>query len=269
MKKISILLYVLLLFLGTSCSRKNYAYLQDMQEMQEYPVGQKFEPIIRRDDKLSILVNSSQPELALPFNIPGTGGYTVGADGTITTVNNSNSTSDKIKPGYLVDTEGNIDFPFLGKLHVDGLTRAQVTELVRQRLIADGYLKDPVVMVNFQNFKISVLGEVGRVGTFDVADGRITLLEAIALAGDLKPTSRFDRIAVIREFGDNRRIFFHDIRSKDLFTSPCYYLQQNDIVYVEPNGTKAAEQSQRNFNLWSMVISSITTLTTMILYFVK
>lgn len=151
--------------------------------------------------------------------------------------------SDEKEKDYLVDITGNIDFPVLGQLHVEGLTRRQLTELIKKRLINEELLKDPMVTVNFLNFKFSVLGEVGHVGTFEVKGDRITLLEALAMAGDLTPRSRLDRIAVIREYGNKRRILFHDIRSKDIFTSPYYYLQQNDIVYVEPTNMKATRTS--------------------------
>ena len=168
-----------------------------------------------------------------------------------------------------MDINGNIDFPVLGQLHVEGLTRRQLTELIKKRLINEELLKDPMVTVNFLNFKFSVLGEVGHVGTFEVKGDRITLLEALAMAGDLTPRSRLDRIAVIREYGNKRRILFHDIRSKDIFTSPYYYLQQNDIVYVEPTNMKATEQAQRKLSTWSMILSLITTITSLVLLTTK
>lgn len=258
-----------IIFSLNSCStRRDFIYLQDMSDTQEYPVAQKYEAIIHRDDKLSIIVNSKDPELTLPFNIPGSGGYTVGADGNI--VSNTPVVSEgKDSKGYLVDVNGEIDFPILGKLHVEGMTRNQLTELIKKRLIDEELLKDPIVMVNFLNFKFSVLGEVGHVGTFDVTGDRITLLEAIAMAGDLTANSRLDRIAVIREYGNKRRILYHDIRSKDIFTSPCYYLQQNDIVYVEPTKAKALEQNQRKFSIWTMALSFISTITSLIFLYTK
>lgn len=252
----------------SSCARKNFVYLQDMDELQEYPMVQKHEAIIHRDDRLSIIVNSKNPELAIPFNISGGKSYSVGADGTISN-NAANVTDDAKEKGYLVDINGEIDFPVLGKLRVEGMTRRQLTELIKNRLIDEELLKDPIVLVNFLNFKISVLGEVGHVGTFDITGDRITLLEAIAMAGDLTPRSRLDRIAVIREYGNKRRILFHDIRSKDIFTSPYFYLQQNDIVYVEPTSMKATEQAQRKLSTWSMILSFATTITSLILLTTK
>lgn len=257
-----------ILLLGSSCAtRKDFVYLQDMDDLKEYPVLQKYEAIIHRDDKLSIVVNSKDPELSLPFNIPGSGGYSVSADGSV--VSTGTATDSKESKGYLVDVNGDIEFPLLGKLHVEGMTRNQLTDLIKNKIVEAHLLKDPIVMVNFLNFKFSVLGEVGHVGTFDVTGDRITLLEALAMAGDLTPRSRLDRIAVIREYGNKRRIMFHDIRSKDIFTSPCYYLQQNDIIYVEPNSAKATEQDQRKMSMWSMVLSFVTTITSLVLLYVK
>ena len=269
-KAIKFLCITALVILSSCASRKDFIYLQDMNELQEYPVVQKYEAVIHRDDKLSIIVNSKNPELALPFNIPGSNGnFSIDVDGSITSTGSNAPTDGKNPRGYLVDVNGDIDFPILGKLHVEGLTRRQLTELIKQRLIDGEYIKDPTVMIDFLNFKFSVLGEVNGVGTYEITGDRITLLEAIAMAGDLRPTARLDRIGVIREYGNKRRILFHDIRSKDIFTSPCYYLQQNDIIYVEPTRQKADERDQRSFSRWSMLLSFVTTLTSLILIYTK
>ncbi|MBQ6657924.1 MAG: SLBB domain-containing protein, partial [Prevotella sp.] len=130
-------------------------------------------------------------------------------------------------------------------------------------------LKDPIVLVEFLNFKISILGEVNRVGQYNVSGDRLTLLDAIAMAGDLTKNARLDRIAVIREYGNKRRIMWNDIRTKDIFTSPSYYLQQNDIVYVETNGRRAEEVVQRRFSMWHTVIYSITSVISLIILFTK
>lgn len=253
----------------TSCGSQKNIYLQDMEETQEYPVIQKYEAVIQRDDKLSIVVNCKDPELALPFNIPGTGSYSIGSDGSINTTVGQVASSDKDKPGYLVDINGDIHFPVLGRLHVEGLTRNQLTNLIESKLTEQQLLKDPLVMVDFLNFKFSVLGEVGHVGTFNVTGDRITILEAIAMAGDLKETSRIDRVAIIRDYGNKRRIMHVDLRSKDVFQSPAYYLHQNDIIYVEPNSVKTETDSQRKLSYWTMALSAITTITTVVLYFIK
>ena len=254
----------------TSCAtRHDLLYLTDMEELTEYPVVQKYEAIIHRDDKLSIIVSAKDPALALPFNMPGTGGYSIDAQGNITTTPATRTYDNQNKPGYLVDINGDIDFPIIGKLHVEGLSRTQLTNLIKKELTEQELLKDPIVIVDFLNFKFTVLGEVGGKGTYEVTGDRITLLEAIAMAGDLTTKSRLDRIGVIREYGNKRRITWHDIRSKDIFTSPCYYLQQNDIIYVEPTSAKASELDQRKAYLWQTVLSAVTTTLSLIFLFSK
>lgn len=269
MNKPALLFFLLATLLFSSCAtRKDLIYLRDMEELKEYPVFQKYEPVIHRDDRLSITVSCKNPELTLPFNIPGSSNYSIGLDGNITTSVPTGG-SDNANKGYLVDVNGEIDFPILGKLKVEGRTRGQVTDLIKQRLIDEDLIKDPIVMVNFLNFKITVLGEVGSPGTYDITGDRITLLEAIAKAGDIGDDGRVDRVAVIREYGNKRRIMFHDLRSKDVFNSPCYYLQQNDIVYVEPSANKTRDNAQRTFSTFSMILSFITTITSLVVLAVK
>jgi polysaccharide export outer membrane protein len=270
MKRLIQMTCLLAVLVFTSCaSRKNMIYLQDMDDIHEYPVIQKYEAVIQRDDKLNIVVSSKNPELALAFNIPGTGGYSVGADGTITAGSTGAISAGEDKPGYLVDINGDIDFPILGKLHVEGMTRNQLTEYIKKKLVDSELLKDPIVLVSFLNFKFSVLGEVGHVGTFNVTGDRITLLEAIAMAGDMKETSKIEHVAIIRDYGNKRRMMHVDLRTKDLFLSPAYYLHQNDIIYVEPNKMKSSEQSQRKFQYFYTGASFLTTIVTLVLYFVK
>lgn len=269
MNKPALLFFLLATLLFSSCAtRKDLIYLRDMEELKEYPVFQKYEPVIHRDDRLSITVSCKNPELTLPFNIPGSSNYSIGLDGNITTSVPTGG-ADNANKGYLVDVNGEIDFPILGKLKVEGRTRGQVTDLIKQRLIDEDLIKDPIVMVNFLNFKITVLGEVGSPGTYDITGDRITLLEAIAKAGDISDDGRVDRVAVIREYGNKRRIMFHDLRSKEVFNSPCYYLQQNDIVYVEPSANKTRDNAQRTFSTFSMILSFITTVTSLIVLAVK
>ena len=198
---------LLAIIIFSSCaSRKDFVYLQDMDELQEYPMVQKYEAIIHRDDRLSIIVNSKNPELSLPFNMSGSRSYSVEADGSISN-NEVGVLSDEKEKGYLVDINGNIDFPVLGQLHVEGLTRRQLTELIKKRLINEELLKDPMVTVNFLNFKFSVLGEVGHVGTFEVKGDRITLLEALAMAGDLGGSIGPGIVGrVTQNAGDNIRV---------------------------------------------------------------
>ncbi|MBU3855862.1 MAG: polysaccharide biosynthesis/export family protein [Candidatus Phocaeicola excrementipullorum] len=254
MKRQTLLLSLLAVLLLASCaSRKNFVYLQDMQVGEGYPFDTTYEAVVHRDDRLSINVTCKNPELAIPFNMQG-GVFRVGNDGDIDA---SAMPSGAREKGYRVDVDGNIDFPILGKLHVEGLKVSEVTNLIRERIIAGNYIKDPIVSLEFLNFKYTVLGAVANNGTFTVDGDRITLIDAIARAGDLNAKARIDRVAVIREIGGERKMFMHDLRSMDIFESPCYYLQQNDIVYVEPKYRKK-DNEDRGWQIGTTLLSVVT-----------
>ena len=256
MSRILFLFLSALLALSSCVSSKDFVYLQDMQVGERYPFERKHEAVVHRDDRLSITVSCKQPELALPFNaqnaavkVSSTGEISASADGT-----------DK---GYRVDVDGNIDFPMLGKINVEGRTLAEVTQLIKNGIIEGNFIKNPLVSVDFLNFKYTVLGAVGSNGTYTVRGDRVTLLEAIANAGDLGTNARVDKVTVIREIGNERQIFVHDLRSSNIFNSPCFYLQQNDIVYVEPKYRKK-ERSERIAQYVTMTFSAIATACTVI-----
>ena len=255
-KYVAYLVVCMAVFFTACTSTKKIIYLQDVVPLKQQEIEQKYEVIIHGDDLLAIMVNSRDPELALPFNMPMVS-YQLG----------SNTGGQQRVLGYLVDTNGNIDFPILGEIHVEGLTRMQLTELIKNKLIEGDLIKDPIVTVQFLNFKISVMGEVGRPGSFTLSGDRITLLEALSMAGDLTIYGRRDRVGVIRENNGKRTILFHDLRSADICNSPCYYLQQNDIVYVEPNKAKSGQSSinqNNSIGVWVSVISLLTTIAVLI-----
>ena len=251
----------LIAFLASCSAPKEVLYLQDIASIKEENIDKNYEVIIHKDDLLAILVNSKDPELALPFNMPVVT-YQIGAQ----------TTAQQRLLGYLVDQNGDIDLPILGKIHVEGLTRMQVTELIKQKLMSEDLIKDPIVTVQFLNFKVSVMGEVTRPGTFDISGDRITLLEALSMAGDLTIYGRRDRVAVIREKDGKRRILYHDLRSSDIFQSPCYYLQQNDIVYVEPNKAKTGQSrinSNNSVGVWLSAVSVLASITSLMVTMFK
>ena len=253
MKRQTVLLGLLAVLLLASCaSRKNFVYLKDMEMGVGYPFDDAYEAVVHKDDRLSITVSCKNPELAIPFNIYG-GTFKVESDGNVT----ADASTQVNEKGYRVDVEGNIDFPILGKLHVEGLKVSEVINLIKRRLIEGNYMKDPLVAVEFLNFKYTVWGAVANNGTFTADGDRVTLIEAIAKAGDLSAKARIDRVAVIREVGGERKMFMHDLRTKDIFESPCYYLQQNDIVYVEPKYRKK-DNEDRGWQIGTMLLSIVT-----------
>ncbi len=259
MKKQTRLPFIIFLVMCLSSCKtpKDVVYFQDAGLYESYKDIRDFKVYIRQDDLLAIMVNSQATEAALPFNLP-MANYYVGGD----------SYGQQRTLGYLVDNHGNIDFPILGKLHVEGLTRNQLHNLIKGKLKENGLLKDPIITVNFLNFKISVMGEVGRPGSFNITSERITLLEALSMAGDLTIYGRRDRVAVIRESDGKRSILYHDLSQANIFKSPCYYLQQNDIVYVEPN-KRRIQQSNINQNnsasVWLSVVSVVLTAASLII----
>jgi len=250
-KWIGLSMYALLL---SACgSTKEISYLQDMNVVRMLTIKQKYEAIIHQNDLLSIYVNSKNPELTAPFNMPVAFSQ-VGVDV---------SSSQRVL-GYLVDVNGDIDFPMLGKIPVEGLTRLQLTDLIKNWLTRDNLIKDPIVTVQFLNFRVSVMGEVNHPGSFTITGDRVTLLDALSMAGDLTIYGKRNRVAVIREDQNERTIMFHDLRSVNIFASPCYYLQQNDIVYVEPNRARAAQSHINQNNSVGVWLSAISILTSVV-----
>ena len=255
------MLVMAVVLLTASCSSsKKVLYLQDVDPLVQQELDSRYEAYIHNDDLLGISVNSRNQELVVPFNLPMLS-FQVGSE----------SSSQRVL-GYQVDVRGNIDFPILGTIHVAGMTRKQLSDYIKKRLIDEDLVKDPIVTIQFLNYRVSVLGEVARPGSFDIKGERVTLLEALSMAGDLTIYGRRDRVAVIRETDDKRTILYHDLRSTDVFNSPCYYLQQNDIVYVEPNKAKAAQTNinqNNSVSVWLSAISILASVATLIVTVVK
>lgn len=232
-----VIMTAVMLLLG-SCGKRTYRninYLQEAQKDTAMTMKSEIGILVQPKDMISIVVSSRNPELAAMFNLANVS-YQAGAE-------TSTSGSYNRILGYSVDNNGDIDFPIVGKINVAGLTRWQVADKVKDELTTRNLLKDPVVSVEFLNFKVSVMGEVSHPGTYTITGDKITLLEALSLAGDLTIYGRRDRVTVVRELNGKRNIYIVDIRSVDLFTSPAYYLQQNDVVIVEPNKDRAGQST--------------------------
>jgi polysaccharide biosynthesis/export protein len=240
------------LFLGTllftSCAFHKITYVDDMVPYKNYPVTEQGEIKIQRDDRLSIVVSSKTPELAAPFNL-GMGAYKIDNQGDISS---STLTSNQIREkGYTVNRDGDIDFPVLGKLHAEGLTQLELSDTIKSILIIKDLIKDPLVTVDLLNLKILMLGEVGTVGVLTLDDKRVTLLEAIAKTRGVTANGRLEDVAVIRTENGVRKMYNVNLRAVSLFDSPVYYLQQNDIVYVQPKSGKPSQSFQNNWMLIS------------------
>ncbi|MEG1555144.1 MAG: polysaccharide biosynthesis/export family protein [Bacteroidales bacterium] len=251
---------IFLVLLGGCASQKQISYLQNMPNHYEQVLTQNYEISIHSDDLLSIMVNSKDPELAQMFNLPMVS-YQITNNTT-----GLGAGQNKVL-GYLVDKEGYIEFPVLGQLKVSGMTRPELTSFIKRQLIEKGLLNDPIVTVQFLNFRISVMGEVARPGTFEINSDRITLLEALSRAGDLTIYGKRDNVKIIREVDGKRTISTVDLRNTDIFISPYYYLQQNDIVYVEPNKAKAGQREinqNRSIGTWASIVSVLVSVAVLI-----
>ena len=264
-KFLSILMTAAAVMLLASCGSKtsrNINYLQEAQKDTTVAMLPEEGILVQPKDMISIVVSSRNPELSAMFNLTNVS-YQAGGETSTT------GSYNRIL-GYSVDNNGNIDFPIVGKINVSGLTRWQVADKVKEELVSRNLLKDPVISVEFLNFKVSVLGEVAHPGTYTVTGDKITLLEALSLAGDLTIYGRRDRVSVIREINGKRTVYINDLRSMDLFTSPSYYLKQNDVVLVEPNKVRAGqstinENSLKSTSFWMSVGSFLVTIANLII----
>lgn len=249
----------LVLSLASCSTYKNINYIQDVDANVAEDMIINKGILIQPKDQILIIVSSRNPELARMFNLP-ISSYQAGAD--------ASSMGQQRITGYVVDNDGNIDFPVLGSVHVAGMTRWDLAKEIKSQLMDGGLLSDAVVTVQFMNFKISVLGEVASPGTYTIDGDKITLLQAISLARDLTIFGRRDCVYVIREKDGERTTYQVDLRSKEMFDSPAYYLQQNDVVYVEPNKVRAGqstinENNVKSISLWVSLGSFLTTIATL------
>jgi polysaccharide export outer membrane protein len=202
-------------------------YLQDANVDTATKIDNYQEITIQPYDMLFIVVSSKTPELTLPFNLSP---VSYSADGTII-----NSKQQHLY--YTVNENGYVDLLTLGEMYAAGLTKEQFAKLIRDKLIEENYINNPIVTVRPINLKIYITGEVLNPGVYEITKNYITLLEAIAMAGDLTIYGNRNKVKVIREKNGERKIYNVDLRTAELFHSPAYYLQQNDFIYIEPINT--------------------------------
>lgn len=264
MKHIIISLFLLILFASCSTTQR-IGYFGDTPVGVPQSIQHQLDLRIKPEDKIMILVNTQDPMLTNLFNLPMVN-RTIGS----TTTSTSSSSSQGIV-GYTVNHNGDIDFPVLGNIHVAGLTREQIAETIKNELTTRNLVKDPVVTVEYQNLSVSVLGEVGAPGRIAIEKDHLTLLEALSQAGDITVQGRRDNVLVQRDENGKKVLYQVDLNSgADLYSSPVYYLQQNDVVYVEPNDLKVRQGNSVNGNtfrsvsFWLSLASFVTTIVVLI-----
>lgn len=260
------------LLAGGCSTPKNITYFEDFQTTTQIESQARQQITVQPDDKLQIIVSSKDPQLASLFNLPavttrfgqGSGTYN-GVTTTYTPGNTNEGLAD-----YTVDPEGNIDFPVLGSLHVAGMTRSELAGFIKGEIMGRNLVKDPVVTVEFINTGISVLGEVLRPGRYLMNRDEVTVLDAIAMAGDLTIQGQRNNVRVIRRDGDSTKAYIVDLTNgKELFNNPGYYLRQDDVIYVEPNDMRKRETSVNgntalSASFWMSVVSVLTSVAVLI-----
>ena len=253
MRKIIPALFMLLLVVSCS-TQKKVPYFQDLGEGESVKIAAPQDIRLKSGDQFTIHVNSKDQELALPLNL----------------IRSTNSSGNETRLAYTVDERGYIDFPTLGEIYVEGKTRDELAKHIKSIILEKKLVLDPVVIVGFHNQQVSVIGEVSRPGKYDIDKDRFTVLDALALAGDLTIQGKRENITVLREeFGSQKAYTLNLNDAAQLHASPAYYLQQNDIVYVEPNTAKAGASSingntVRSVSFWFSVASLALTIVTFI-----
>jgi len=231
---------------------KKVTYLKDLETGTAYNVAPMPPLRIQKNDRISIEVSAKNPELAVPFNNKA-GLYSITEQGTV-----GATLTDR---GYLVDQQGNIEFPILGTINVEGMSLDGMRDYLKNMLESKNLLNSPAVKIELLNLKVLVMGEAGN-QIVNAPDGRLTLLEAITMSGGLSNNATTDKIAVIREENGVRKMYYNDIASKEIFDSPTYYLQQNDIVYVEPKAGVPRGNETRTWNVIGLLMGLVSTATT-------
>lgn len=225
---------------------KDIVYMQDIDEIELREIVSRYEAKIKKDDLLSIVVSGPDKQVVMPYNLTLT-------DNAAYSSYNPESTTLP----YLVDTDGCINFPILGNIHVEGMTRSELVKLLTEQIKKD--VKDPVVYVSFKNYKITVIGEVRNPGTYGMDSEKITIFQALGKAGDLNLTARREGIILVREVNGVNTYHTIDLTSADLLNQDWFYMQQNDVLYVPPS-EKRIRAATTNTAIWGVALSSVATL---------
>lgn len=245
-----------------SCNAPKLGYFHDLKPDQVFQLDKSKVVRVQAGDKLSILVSSKDPQLSYLFNLPVVGHYRSSSSEA--------AISSTQVASYTVASDGTIYFPVLQTIEIQGLSRSEVAEKIRNMLISRELLKDAVVTVNFLDLSYEVMGEVKLAGRYSLDHDQVTLLDALGRAGDLTIYGKRDNVLVAREEGGVQKFYRIDLtKAENLYNSPAFYIKQNDIIYVEPN-TKKARESIDNGNafiqpsFWISAISLLASLSVLI-----
>lgn len=259
MDRLRLLAIALTAVLLASCAaQKRVWYLQDAHSYSPEQIAESGQIRIKPFDRVTVVVNSKDPELAVPFNSSTSYNSLTGM------VSATSSTSQSLQV-RTVDEKGMLDMPVIGKIDCNGMTRHQLADAIADKIISGGYINDPTVNVQFSELKISVIGEVTRPGQYEITRDKISIFDALAMAGDLTVYGVRDEVAVQREVDGVRSIEYLDLTSKEIYNSPAFYIQQNDVIYVKPNKYKAqAGEISQNRNFYLSLVSTAISVATLI-----
>ena len=270
-KSQSLLLLVAATWLLSCSTPKDVTYFQDAEALNGMATQAAKQFRLQPEDKINIVVNSSNPMLEKQFTLTTLNtNYVLGSSVTPKTTTNSSAGTGQMV-AYTVDEQGTIDFPILGKISVQGKTRQEVAQYIQDRLIARDLVNDPIVTVEYVNLGVNVLGEVNKAGHIDINKDHFTIIDALSRAGDLTINGNRHRVLVTRQVDGVNQVYTVDMTNlQTLLNSPVYYLQQNDLVYVSPTDKRKREAraAGNTFNtpaVWISIASLLTTITALIL----
>ena len=240
---------LLTIIAAASCSTsRQILYFQDLDEVALRKMDTAYEAVIKKDDRLNIIVSGPDKTVTAPYNL---------TLGEMSTTGYSSTNPETSTLSYLVDAQGNIDFPILGSIHVEGMTRNELVKFLTDEIGKD--VKNPIVYISFKNYKITVLGEVRSPGTYTFDSEKTNILQALGRAGDLNLTAKRDGIILLREVNGAMVHYNIDLRNAHTLDAPYFYLQQNDVLYIPPSSTRVASGTTAT-GIWSVILSSITTI---------
>ena len=246
------------LLLASCATNKRAAYIQQVQTDIPTAIEQDYQIRIKPLDRLTVTINSKDPELAAPFNAAS-------SYNSLNGLSSYSSSSNGNLQILTVDKEGKIQLPIIGEIDCDGLTRNELAKKIENTIRENGMVHDPIVIIQFADVKFSVLGEVARPGQFSITKDRISLFDALAMAGDLTIYGQRENVALIREENGMRTVHYFDLQNPDILTSPYFYLQQDDVVYVTPNKYKAqAGEINQNRSFYISLVSVAVSVATLL-----